>query len=201
MERYREEYKEYYDRIRKKVKAKTDKKEKVINTRDDIYPNIRNVHNFSYQRGSYGARVPKKSMGYIDKFILRLICTFLLFLGAFTLKTIPNSDAKKLYNICKTTVGANFNYENVLLGMDKMGIDYKSVLNVIEEKYTDVMGEIKNLDNGIPSFKEEGIKTNVDESINSNESSKGGGLSDVQDKYSINEEQSKSTEDIKTNDL
>ena len=173
----------------------------MINTRDDIYPNIRNVHNFSYQRGSYGARVPKKSMGYIDKFILRLICTFLLFLGAFTLKTIPNSDAKKLYNICKTTVGANFNYENVLLGMDKMGIDYKSVLNVIEEKYTDVMGEIKNLDNGIPSFKEEGIKTNVDESINSNESSKGEGLSDVQDKYSINEEQSKSTEDIKTNDL
>ena len=65
MERYREEYKEYYDKIRKKVKAKTDKKEKVINTRDDIYPNIRNVHNFSYQRGSYGARVPKKSMGYI----------------------------------------------------------------------------------------------------------------------------------------
>ena len=201
MERYREEYKEYYDKIRKKVKAKTDKKEKVINTRDDIYPNIRNVHNFSYQRGSYGARVPKKCMGYIDKFILRLICTFLLFLGAFTLKTIPNSDAKKLYNICKTTVGANFNYENVLLGMDKMGIDYKSVLNVIEEKYTDVMGEIKNLDNGVPSFKEEGIKTNVDESINSNESSKGEGLSDVQDKYSINEEQSKSTEDTKTNDL
>ena len=82
-----------------------------------------------------------------------------------------------------------------------MGIDYKSVLNVIEEKYTDVMGEIKNLDNGVPSFKEEGIKTNVDESINSNESSKGEGLSDVQDKYSINEEESKSTEDTKTNDL
>ena len=69
------------------------------------------------------------------------------------------------------------------------------------EKYTDVMGEIKNLDNGVPSFKEEGIKTNVDESINSNESSKGEGLSDVQDKYSINEEESKSTEDTKTNDL
>ena len=61
--------------------------------------------------------------------------------------------------------------------------------------------EIKNLDNGVPSVKEEGIKTNVDESINSNESSKGEGLSDVQDKYSINEEESKSTEDTKTNDL
>ncbi|WP_291648753.1 peptidase M23 [Clostridium sp.] len=201
MERYSEEYKEYYDKIRKKVKGKTDKKEKIISTRDDVYPNIRNVQNFSYQRGSYGAGIPKKSMGYIDKFILRLICTFLLFLGVFTLKTIPSSDAKKLYNICKTTVDANFNYENVLLSMDKMGIDYKSVINVIEEKYTDVMGEIKNLDNGVPSFKEEGIKTNVDESINNNESSKVDGLSDEQDEKRVDEEQSTATGDTNTNDL
>lgn len=208
MERYREEYKEYYDKIRKKVKGKTNKQDKITSTRDEIYPSVRNVHNFSYQRGSYGATTPKKNMGYIDRFILRLICTFLLFLGIFTLKTIPNSEAKKLYNICKTTVSTNFKYDNLLLSMEKMGVDYKSVLNVIEEKYTDVMGEIKNLDNGVPSFKEEGIKTNVDESLNSseslnnNESSKVDEeeVSDVQEKDTINEEHSILSEDGNAND-
>lgn len=188
MDRYREEYKEYYDKIRKKIKGKPDKQERIISTRDDIYPNVRNVHNFSYQRGSYGAATPKKSMGYIDKFILRLICTFLLLLGVFTLKTIPNSNAKELYNICKTTVGTNFNYDNILLSMDKMGIDYKSVFNIIEEKYTDVMSEIKNLDKEVPSFKEEGAKTNIDKSGDSRDMQNKEDLLEANDKLSIDKD-------------
>lgn len=199
MERYREEYKEYYDKLRRKVKGKTDKADKIISTKDDIYPSVRNVHNFSYQRGSYGAQTPKRSMGYIDKFILRLICTFLLFLIIFTLKTIPNSEAKKFYNIFKTTVSTNFKYDDILVSMDKMGIDYKSVINVIEDKYTDVMGEIKKLDNGVPSFNEEGIKTNVDEVINSNDSLQSDEVPNVEVKDNVDEEQSISSENNNDN--
>ncbi|WP_411168930.1 peptidase M23 [Clostridium sp. MB05] len=160
---YREEYKEYYEGIRKKVKSKTSKSNKAISARQDIYPSVRNVQNFTYQRGSYGLNTKKGNMRYIDKFIIRLICTFLLFLLVFILKTIPNSNAERLYSMCKTTISTNFKYESLLLSMDKMGINYKEVVDVIEEKYTDVMSEIKKLDSGVPSFKEDGEKT-VEES-------------------------------------
>lgn len=146
MERYREEYKDYYDKIRKKVKGKTPVNNKINSAREDIYPSVRNVQDFTYRRGSYGMNTAKKNMGYIDKFILRLICTFILFLAVFTLKTVPNTEANKIYKICKGAVTSNFKYDTLLVGMEKMGIDYKSVFNIIEEKYTDVMGEIKELE-------------------------------------------------------
>lgn len=156
---YREEYKEYYEGIRKKIRSKTSKSNKAISTRQDIYPSVRNVQNFAYQRGNYGLSPQKDKMGYIDKFIIRLICTFLLFLSVFILKTIPNSNAERLYSMCKTTINTNFKYESLLISMDKMGIDYKEVVNIIEEKYTDVMSEIKNLDSEFPNFKEQEEKT------------------------------------------
>ncbi|MPM08883.1 hypothetical protein SDC9_55199 [bioreactor metagenome] len=146
MERYREEYKDYYDKIRRKVKGKTPVNNKINSAREDIYPSARNVQDFTYRRGSYGMNTAKKNMGYIDKFILRLICTFILFLAVFTLKTVPNTEANKIYKICKGAVTSNFQYDTLLVGMEKMGIDYKSVFNIIEEKYTDVMGEIKELE-------------------------------------------------------
>lgn len=187
MERYREEYKEYYDKIRKKVKGKINNNDKINNTREDIYPSVRNVQSFTYQRGNYGSNTQKKSMGYIDRFILRLICAFLLFLVIFTLKTIPNNTAKEIYGMCKSTINTNFKYDNLLLSIENMGIDYKGVLNVMEEKYTDVMSEIKNLDNEIPSFKEQGEKTNLDESSKLDESSNIKENDDTKDKNSTNE--------------
>ncbi len=146
MERYREEYKDYYDKIRRKVKGKTPVNNKINSTRDDVYPSVRNVQDFTYRRGSYGMNTSKKNMGYIDKFILRLICTFILFLAVFTLKTVPNTEANKIYKICKSAVTSNFKYDTLLVGMEKMGIDYQSVFNTIEEKYIDVIGEIKELE-------------------------------------------------------
>lgn len=166
MQQYRNEYKDYYDGIRKKVRSKDNLNEKLSASKEYIYPSSRNINTFTYQRGSYGDS-KKKDMKYIDKFILRLICTFILFLGIFILKVIPSGEGSEIYNISKNIVSRNFNYEKILLAMGKVGIDYKEVFNIIGEKYTDVMGEIKKLDAEIPSFKEEGEKINIDEENNS----------------------------------
>jgi hypothetical protein len=142
---YSEAYKDYYDKVRGKVKEKTTKIDKVVSTRDDIYPSISNVGNYSYRRDSYGVKSEKKKFKYIDRFIMRLICTFVLFLGVFTLRVLPNSEAKELYKICKSAVSSNFNYEKLLAVADKLGFDYKDILKNIEEKYTNVISEISNI--------------------------------------------------------
>lgn len=142
---YSDAYKDYYDKVRGKVKGKTNKIDKVVRTRDDIYPSAANVENYTYRSGIYGVKSEKKKFKYIDRFIIRMICTFVLFLGVFTLKVLPNSEAKELYKICKVAVSSNFNYENLLSGVDKLGFDYKDILKNIEEKYTNVISEISNI--------------------------------------------------------
>lgn len=142
---YSEAYKDYYDKVRGKVRNKTSKIDKVVSTRDDIYPSTSNVGSYTYTRGSYGAKSEKKKFKYIDRFIIRLICTFVLFLGVFTLRVLPNSEAKEIYKICKSAVSSNFNYEKLLSGVDKLGFNYKDVLKNIEEKYANVISEISNI--------------------------------------------------------
>lgn len=142
---YSDAYKDYYDKVRRKVKGKTDKINKVVSTREDIYPSTSNVGNYTHTRGSYGMKSEKRNFRYIDRFIIRLICTFVLFLGVFTLRVLPNSEAKEIYKICKSAVSSNFNYEKLLSGVDKLGFNYKDILKNIEEKYTNVISQISNI--------------------------------------------------------
>lgn len=142
---YSDAYKDYYDKVRRKVKGKTDKINKVVSTREDIYPSTSNVGNYTHTRGSYGMKSEKRNFRYIDRFIIRLICTFVLFLGVFTLRVLPNSEAKEIYKICKSAVGSNFNYEKLLSGVDELGFNYKDILKNIEEKYTNVISQISNI--------------------------------------------------------
>lgn len=142
---YSEAYKDYYNKVRGKVKGKTNKVDKVVSTREDIYPSTANVGNYTYRRSSYVAKSENKKFKYIDRFIIRLICTFVLFLGVFTLRVLPNNEAKEIYKFCKSAVSSNFNYEKLLSGVDELGFDYKNILKNIEEKYTNVISEISNI--------------------------------------------------------
>lgn len=142
---YSEAYKDYYNKVRGKVKGKTNKIDKVVSTREDIYPSTANVGNYTYRRSSYVAKSENKKFKYIDRFIIRLICTFVLFLGVFTLRVLPNNEAKEIYKFCKSAVSSNFNYEKLLSGVDELGFDYKNILKNIEEKYTNVISEISNI--------------------------------------------------------
>lgn len=142
---YSEAYRDYYNKVRGKVKGKTNKVDKVVSTREDIYPSTANVGNYTYRRSSYVAKSENKKFKYIDRFIIRLICTFVLFLGVFTLRVLPNNEAKEIYKFCKSAVSSNFNYEKLLSGVDELGFDYKNILKNIEEKYTNVISEISNI--------------------------------------------------------
>lgn len=142
---YNEAYKDYYDKVRKRAKGKQNKIDRVVSTKEDIYPSTANVGNYAYRRGSYQVKSGKKRFKYIDRFILRLILTFLLFLGVFTLKTLPNDEAKELYNIVKTSINSDFNYEKLISNAEKLGINYKGIKSNLEEKYNSVVNQISNI--------------------------------------------------------
>lgn len=68
---YNEAYKDYYDKIRRKVKVKEDKESSVHMSKEYIYPNTSNVRNYTHARGSYKVSSIKKKHKYIDGFIIR----------------------------------------------------------------------------------------------------------------------------------
>ena len=142
---YNEAYKDYYDKVRKKVKGKQSKVEKDFITKEDIYPKTSNVGNYTYRRAGYQVKPNKKKFRYIDGFILRLIITFMLFLGAFTLKVLPNKEAKEIYRISKSAINKDFDYTKLLVYIEKMGIDYNGVKENIEEKYNELIKQISNI--------------------------------------------------------
>ncbi|WP_066895565.1 peptidase M23 [Clostridium nigeriense] len=139
---YSEAYKDYYDKMRKKIKGNTNKMDKVIHTREDVYPSMNNVGRYTYKRGSYGVIQEKKNFKYIDRFIIRLICTFVLFLGVFTLKVLPNKEAKDIYNVFKSAISSNINYDKLLSNINISGLKYKDILNSVEEKYSNIKESI-----------------------------------------------------------
>ena len=140
---YSEAYSDYYKRIRGKVKEKDNKKEKLFSSRDDIYPNTSNVRNYSYRAGTYGMKQEKKKFKYIDIFIARLIITFLLSWGVFTLKVLPNEESKVIYSTIKTEVNRTYDYSKILDKAEAMGINYKWVFNIFEDKYQDLKSDLK----------------------------------------------------------
>lgn len=140
---YNEAYRDYYERMKKVAKGKTKEIDKVINSREDVYPSMINVRSNSYNRATYGAIKVNKKFKYIDRFILRLIITFAMFLGIFTLKIIPNEEAKEIYNICKATINSSVDYNEVLSKVSKSGTSYNDILKNIEDKYSDIIKNIK----------------------------------------------------------
>ena len=139
---YNEAYKDYYDKVRNKVKGKENNRGI---TNDYIYPSATNVGNYSYRRGSYNTSSNKKKFKYLDGFILRLIITFILFLGIFTLKVLPNKEAKEIYNICKSAINSKIDYSKIETTIESLGIDYDGIKSNIEEKYNEAIKVISDI--------------------------------------------------------
>lgn len=137
---YNSEYRDYYDKIRKKFKGKN--KKNLSGQNEDTYLSSRNLN---YKRGSFGS--DKREFKYLDKLVIRLICTFLLFLGAFTLKTAPGDNTKKLYDLAKNTIGSEFNQDSIRFVASKVGLNYDYISTLFQNQYTNVMNEIKKMDN------------------------------------------------------
>lgn len=142
---YNEAYKEYYDKVRRKAKGNENRNDNGHMTKDYIYPSTTNVRNYSYGRGINEANSNKKKYKYIDGLVIRLIITFMLFLAVFTLRVLPNKEAKELYKICKTSISSEFNYTEAFSGLEKFGFDYSGVKNNIEKKYKEVINQISNI--------------------------------------------------------
>ncbi|MBD7914767.1 peptidase M23 [Clostridium sp. Sa3CUN1] len=141
---YNEAYRDYYERMRKRTSGSTREVDKIVSSREDIYPSMTNVrNNYNYNRGTYGIVKEKKKFKYIDRFILRLIITFTLFLGVFTLKIMPNQKAKEIYETCKTAINSNIDYNEVFSKIGKSGTSYNDILKNIEEKYSEIIEDIK----------------------------------------------------------
>lgn len=140
--KYNEAYRDYYDRIRKTNKN-TKEINNIVSSRDDVYPSMMNVKNHSYKRATYGGKKEKKEFKYIDRFILRLIITFVLFLGVFTLKMMPNKEAKEIYDICKTSINSNIDYNMMISKIKKSDTNYSDILKNIEENYSKIINNIK----------------------------------------------------------
>ncbi|WP_300380233.1 hypothetical protein [Clostridium sp.] len=150
MEKYKKDYKVYYDEIIKKVNKGSKLKGNDRNISEDIYPrtNSRKA-SYYYNRESIKGNKPSGKIGYINRFIIRLILTFVIFLGAFSLKILENKEAKVLYSKGKEIINKSYgfenieNIENIESVMKSLNINYKELVSNIEEKYEKAINDIK----------------------------------------------------------
>ena len=159
---YNNAYKDYYDKVRKKAKGKENKISNEAITKDYIYPSTSSTSNvyqgtsnayqgnsrigsYNYRGSNKNSNYNKKKFRYLDGFILRLIVTFILFLGVFILKVIPNEEAKDIYKTIKTTISSDFDFKKLENSIESIGIDYSGIKNNIEEKYNEVKKAILDI--------------------------------------------------------
>lgn len=139
MEKYKKDYKVYYDGIIKKVNKGKETKKSYKSTSEDIYPRTNySGAAYSYNRGAVKGNKSSMKIGYLNRFIIRLILTFVIFLGAFTLKILDNKEAKVLYNKGKEIVNKSYgleNIQNIENTIKNLNIGYEKFVAGIEEKY------------------------------------------------------------------
>lgn len=147
MEKYKNDYKVYYDEIIKKVNKGTKAKESYQNTSQEIYPKTSyKAGPYSYNRGTVKSSKGSFKIGYINRLVIRLILTFVIFLGAFSLKILDNKEAKVLYNKGKDIVNKSYgleNIENIEKTLKNLNIDYKEFVSSIGAKYEKAINDIK----------------------------------------------------------
>lgn len=160
---YKDEYKTYYENLKKKVKnvkVEEDKSsqpdteitpkrmKEQVNYRGNYksYGSGRDTYRYTANRGGYkyGSREKddKKKFGYINKLILRIIVTFILILFIFIFKISPNENVKILHENFDEQINAQYDLTFAKDAFNKLGIDIEEVIDGIENKTTEVMKEI-----------------------------------------------------------
>lgn len=152
MEKYKNDYKVYYDGIINKVNKGKKSKKDYKTTSEDIYPRASSSGSsyYYYNRSPINNNKSSVKTGYINKyinrFIIRLILTFVIFLGAFSLKVLDNEETKVLYSKGKEIMSKSYgleNIKNIENTIKNLNIDYKDFLASIEEKYEKTIKDIK----------------------------------------------------------
>lgn len=147
MEKYKKDYKVYYDGIINKVNKGNKSKESYKSTGEDIYPRTSySSAAYSYNRGVVKNNKSSIKIGYINRFIIRLILAFVIFIGAFSLKVLDNKETKVLYSKGKEIVNKSYgleNIKNIENTIKNFNIEYKDFFASIEEKYEKVINDIK----------------------------------------------------------
>ena len=147
MERYKKDYKAYYDGIINKVNKGEKSKKNYKSASEDIYPRVSSSgSSYYYNRSAINSNKPSMKMGYINRFIIRLIITFVIFLGAFSLKVLDNKEAKVLYSKGKEIMSKSYgleNIKNIENTIKNLNIEYKEFFASIEEKYENAINDIK----------------------------------------------------------
>ena len=147
MEKYKNDYKMYYDGIINKVNKGGKSKKDYKNTSEDIYPKVSSSSgSYYYNRTAIKGKKTSIKIGYINRFIIRLIITFVIFLGAFSLKVLDNEETKVLYSKGKEIMSKSYgleNIKNIENIIKNLNIEYKDFLASIEEKYENAINDIK----------------------------------------------------------
>lgn len=152
---YNNEYKAYYENLRGKIKKTKVKEDMISNFGKEITPKKRDTQ-FKGYSGSYKAygmystnrdgykygnksKEKIKKFGYIDKMILKLIVTLILVLLVFIFKISPNENVKVIYESFDKQINESYDMTFTKNVFNKVGIDIEEVMEVIENKTTEVM--------------------------------------------------------------
>ncbi|AYE34819.1 hypothetical protein [Clostridium septicum] len=169
---YREEYRKYYEEVKRKANIKTNVEnyketpvDKTISIKEEnIYPNSKAAYGSNYignyvvgYRGNY--RGPglsynygysrreelQKPNRYVRRIIMRLTATALLFISVLVLKVLPYEQAKDIYSTCKEMVSENFNYVGFVEELKKFSSNaVKEVQGRIDEAKENQQNKIQN---------------------------------------------------------
>lgn len=143
---YNNEYKAYYETLRGKVKSMKVKEGSINIFEKEITPIRRTEQAKSYSGGyrsyrgnreayRYGNKIKeeKKKFKFIDKIILKLIVTLLLFLCVFIFKISPNKNVKVIYENFNKEINKNYDLTFARSVIYKLGIDLEGVEGIIEK--------------------------------------------------------------------
>jgi hypothetical protein len=145
--RYADEYNDYYNRLKSKVRVKENNNKLIKQGKDDIYPKTKSNYGYNYRTPAYASlhKEEKKSFNFVDKFIIKLIVTLILFVGLVTLKVVPEAKAKNIYGILEKEINRTYDYSSIDKNLNKVGINLGEVITTIEEKYNNVIEEISTI--------------------------------------------------------
>ncbi|ASW43999.1 hypothetical protein [Clostridium isatidis] len=142
MIKYANEYSDYYNKLKERVKVKIGKNSERKNEKGDIYPRKRNNYGYSYKGQIYSSlKNEKKSITFLEKLIIKTVIALILLSGLFSLKITPNPEAKNIYTMIKKEINRTYDYKTISKNLEKIGIDTEAIMEVFQEKYNGFIKE------------------------------------------------------------
>jgi len=138
--KYANEYNEYYNKLKERVRVKIAQNTERKNKKGDIYPKRRNNYGYSYKTPIYSSlKNDKKSITFFEKLTIKSVIALILLTGLVSLKIIPSPEAKNIYTLIKKEINRTYDHKVIDNYLDKIGIDTDKLGEVFQEKYREVI--------------------------------------------------------------